>query len=126
MESKEKKDIFVVESEDGKKIFEDNKGEGKIAVVNFTNSVVILPSPSIVVKKYQPTKTEVAFSQIKRWISSEAFSQIFLIGALDCFEKDLIFDWLLDHKQKQGFPNLIVSGKKIDKFWFDLGAKNIK
>ncbi|MGD1823077.1 MAG: hypothetical protein ACPKM0_10005 [Pleomorphochaeta sp.] len=120
MEAQVKKDIYVIESEDAKKVFEDNKGDGKIAVVDFTNSVVIFPNPNIVVKKYKPTKTDVAFSQIKRWISSEAFSQIFLLGGLDCLDKNLIYDWLYDHKSKQGFPDLYVSGKKMEAFWLDL------
>lgn len=122
MEAKEKKDIYVVENEDAKAVYEKYKTEGKIAVVDFTSSVVIFPNPNIVVKKYKSSKTEIAFSQIKRWISSEAFEQVFILGGLDFFSKDLIYEWLFDHKSKQGFPNLIVSGKKIDEFWIDLGA----
>ena len=125
MEAKEKKEIYVIENEDPKAVFEEYKTEGKIAVVDFTSSVVIFPNPNIVVKKYKEGKTDIAFSQIKRWISSEAFDQVFLLGGLDCFSKELIYEWLYDHKSKQGFPNLIVSGKKIDDFWFDLDAKKL-
>ncbi len=125
MEAKERKEIFVIENEDSKAVFEKYKVDGKIAVVDFTSSVVIFPNPNIVVKKYKSGKTDIAFSQIKRWISSEAFDQIFILGGLDSFSKELIFEWLFDHKSKQGFPTLIVSGKKIEEFWFNLGAKKL-
>lgn len=126
MEAKEKKDIYVIEEGNAKKVFEEFKGEGKIAIIDFTSSLVVFPNPNIVIKKYKIGKSDIAFSQIKRWISSEAFDQIFLIGGLENLDKDLIFDWLFDHKSKQGFPSLFVSGLNIEQFWYDLGAKKLK
>lgn len=126
MEAVEKKDIFVIENESGKEVFDTYKKDCKIGVIDFTSSLVILPNSPVSYKRYKDTKAEIAFSQLKRWISSEAFDQVFILGGLDIFNKNLVFEWIFDHKSKTGFPNLIISGKKIPLFWNDLGAKNLK
>ena len=126
MEAVEKKEIIVVENAEAKEVFDSYKTEGKIGVIDFTSSLVILPNSPIVYKRYKETKSENAFSQLKRWVSSEAFDQVFILGGLDILEENLVFDWIFDHKSKKGFPNLIISGKKIPSFWGELGAKYCK
>ena len=123
MEAVEKKEIIVVESSKVKEVFDTYKTDGKIGVIDFTNSLVVLPNSGIVCKKYKTTKIDNAFSQLKRWVSSEAFDQVFVLGGLDLFDRELVFEWIFDHKTKKGFPNLIISGEKIPTFWSEIGAK---
>lgn len=126
MEATEKKEIIVVENGDGKEVFSSYKIDGKIGVIDFASSLVILPNSPVVYKRYKSTKSENAFSQFKRWVSSEAFDQVFILGGLDVLEENLVFEWIFDHKSKNGFPNLIISGKKIPPFWSELDAKYSK
>jgi len=126
MESIDKKEILLVENSKAKDVFEKYRGEGKIGIIDFSTSFVVFPSNEITTKKYKETKADVAFSQLKRWISSEAFDQVFVLNGLDVFEKELVFEWLFDHKTKVGFPNLIISGNKIEPFWEQMNCKIIK
>lgn len=56
------------------------------------------------------------WQQVKRWISSASFDLIVLdeftytlsLGYLDCEEVCL---WLQDHKDKEGFPHLVITGR---------------
>lgn len=120
MVKEEEKKIVVVENENAKEVFEEFKNQDKVAVIDFTNSLVVFPNSLVVCKKFKESKVENAFAQLKRWVSSEAFNQIFILGGLDLFTKDLVFDWLFDHKKNESFPNLIVSGKKRPLFWDSL------
>ncbi len=120
MVKEEEKKIVVVENENAKEVFEEFKNQDKVAVIDFTNSLVVFPNSLVVCKKFKESKVENAFAQLKRWVSSEAFNQIFILGGLDLFTKDLVFDWLFDHEKNEGFPNLIVSGKKRPLFWDSL------
>ncbi|MGD1820657.1 MAG: hypothetical protein ACPKOI_12375 [Pleomorphochaeta sp.] len=119
----QKNEIYVIENADAKSVFENFKGDGKIGIIDFSNSLVVFPTPTIVIKKYKSTKVDNAFSQIKRWVSSEAFDQVFVIDGLNYLEKDLVFNWLFDHKSVKGFPSLIVSGSEIKPFWNEIGAQ---
>jgi cob(I)alamin adenosyltransferase len=56
------------------------------------------------------------WEQVKRWISTSSFDLIVLdeftyaltLGYLDTKEVCL---WLADHKQKEGFPHLVITGR---------------
>ncbi len=126
MKAIDKKEILLVENSTAKEVFEKYRGEGKIGIIDFSTSFVVFPSNEIINKKYKETKADAAFSQLKRWVSSEAFDQVFVLNGLDVFEKELVFEWLFDHKTKVGFPNLIISGKKIEPFWEQMNCKIIK
>ncbi|NCD04645.1 MAG: hypothetical protein EOL97_00860 [Spirochaetia bacterium] len=126
MEAQVKKEILLVENSNAKEVFEKYRSEGKIGIIDFSTSFVVFPSSEIIIKKYKESKVDVAFSQLKRWISSEAFDQVFVLNGLDVFQKELVFEWLFDHKKKVGFPNLIISGNKIELFWEQMNCKIIK
>lgn len=126
MESQDKKEILIVENTNAKEVFEKYKAEGKIGIIDFSTSFVVFPSNEILSKKYKEAKADVAFSQLKRWISSQAFDQVFVLNGLNVFRKELVFEWLFDHKTKVGFPNLIISGNKIEPFWEELTGKIVK
>ncbi len=56
------------------------------------------------------------WQQVKRWISSASYDLIVLdeftytlsLGYLDCEEVCL---WLADHKNKEGFPHIVITGR---------------
>ncbi len=56
------------------------------------------------------------WQQVKRWISSASYDFIVLdeftytlsLGYLDCEEVCL---WLADHKDKEGFPHIVITGR---------------
>ena len=65
------------------------------------------------------------WEQVKRWISASAFDLIVLdeftytlaLGYLDTLE---VCTWIADHRVKEGFPHLVVSGRNAPKALIDL------
>lgn len=59
---------------------------------------------------------EMAFEQAKRWISSQDVGLLVLSGFSDLPGKEgedrKICRWFSDHREKKGFPNLVITGGK--------------
>lgn len=113
MEAEIKKSIVYVLSNNPKEIIEKFPCGGTFGVIDFTNTLNILPGNGITFKKYNSEEASKAWNQLKRWISSQSFEQVIVVGGLDFFPVEMVYDWLFDHKSKKGFPKLIFSGEKI-------------
>lgn len=113
MEAEIKKSIIYILNDNAKEVLDKFPCEGTNGVIDFTNSLNILPGGSITFKKFKGEDSLKAWNQLKRWISSQSFEQVIVVGGLDFFPVDMVYDWLFDHKSKKGFPKLIFSGKKI-------------
>ncbi len=65
------------------------------------------------------------WEQVKRWISASAFDMIVLdeftytlsLGYLDT---DEVCTWIADHRGKDGFPHLVISGRNAPKALIDV------
>ncbi len=113
MEAEIKQKIVYIVNHNSTELLERFPCEGTFGVIDFSESLNISPNNGISLKKYKGEDALKAWNQLKRWISSQSFEQIIVVGGLDCFPVDMVYDWLFDHKSKKGFPKLIFSGKKI-------------
>lgn len=113
MEAKIKKQIVYIVSNNSQEILERFPCEGTFGLIDFSGTLNILPGQGITLKKFKGEDALKAWNQLKRWISSQAFEQIIVVGGLDFFPVDMVYDWLFDHKSKKGFPKLIFSGANI-------------
>ncbi|MGE4583780.1 MAG: cob(I)yrinic acid a,c-diamide adenosyltransferase [Sphaerochaeta sp.] len=65
------------------------------------------------------------WEQVKRWISTSSFDLIVLdeftytlsLGYLDTQE---ICSWLVDHRNKEGFPHLVITGRDAPKLLLEV------
>jgi hypothetical protein len=113
MEAKIKKEIVFILNSNSKEVLERFPCEGTFGVIDFTESLNILPGNGITFKRFKGEDALKAWNQLKRWISSQSFEQIIVVGGLDYFTIDIAYEWLFDHKDKKGFPKLILSGENI-------------
>lgn len=113
MEALIKKEIIYFLNTEPAEVIQKFPCEGTSAIIDFTNSVQLNLGSGIAFKQYKSNEPSKAWNQLKRWISSQSFDQIIVVGGLDCFPTDMVYDWLFDHKSKKGFPKLIFSGEKI-------------
>lgn len=114
MEALNKKEIIFVKNKNAKETFEMFPCEEKNAIIDFTSSLVVFPNSKIIYKRFKKEDYKKAWEQLKRWISAGSFEQVLILGGFDCLPSSLIFEWLNDHKSKEGFPKLVISGENID------------
>jgi hypothetical protein len=113
MEAKIKKELVYVVGLEPNDVIEKFPCDGTFGVIDLTGTLNFPPNGPINFKKYNSEDGAKAWNQIKRWVSSQSFDQVFVAGALDFLSPEMVYDWLFDHKDKKGFPKLIFSGKKI-------------
>lgn len=94
----------------GRNPLPDLSGE-KAAMIKFPRGNLF---PLSVTKRFSVFKP--AYEQLKRWVSSSAFSAIVLDG-LAALDDDMAeaFIWLNDHASSPDFPTLYISGDGEEK-----------
>lgn len=114
MEAEIKKELIFVEDKSAKEVADLFPVEGKRAIIDFSASLVVFPNSGIVYKRFKGDDYQKAWEQLKRWISASSFDEVLVLDGFDFLPVSLISEWLNDHKSKEGFPKLIISGKNID------------
>jgi hypothetical protein len=113
MEATIKKEIVYILNTNSEEVLKRFPCEEGLGVIDFTGELNINVEKGVAFKSFIPEDYKKAWNQLKRWVSSESFNEVIIMGGLDFFPSELVFDWLFDHKSKKGFPKMIFSGKKI-------------
>jgi len=102
--------VVLIEGKDGAFVHTVLRKEAKSAFIDFSGS---FDSGSRPKKSFKEGNGIKAYEQLKRWVSSAAFNEITVVGGLEEFENDKIVEWIYDHKSKEDFPTLFISGEII-------------
>lgn len=93
----------------------------KLADIRFEGGR-LLPLP--LTKRFGKGEEKKGYEQLKRWVSSAAFSLIVLDGfgsAFACMDQADVIKWLTEHEDEPDFPLLLITGNEIE----GLGYKTI-
>lgn len=86
----------------------------KMADIRFATGT-LFPLP--LTKRFGEGEEKKGYEQLKRWVSSAAFSLIVLDGFGDAFEqmdKADVVKWLTEHEDEPDFPVLLITGKAVE------------
>lgn len=87
----------------------------KSAMIKFEGGL-LFPLP--LTKRFAAGEEKKGYEQLKRWVSSSAFSLIVLDGFGDAFalmnDKAEVVKWISEHSSEPDFPFLLITGKAID------------
>lgn len=86
----------------------------KLAAIRFASGT-LMPLP--LTKRFSEGEEKKGYEQLKRWVSSAAFSLIVLDGFGDAFsamDKADVVKWLTEHEDEPDFPLLLITGKAVE------------
>ncbi|MCH3917030.1 MAG: hypothetical protein LKE40_06150 [Spirochaetia bacterium] len=102
--------VIMVESADTGKVLTMLEEGKKTAVIDFSGSAA---TGNTSCRRYAAGDGIKAYEQLKRWVSSGAFAQIAVVDGAKELEHDKFIDWIIDHKTKDDFPDLFISGTTV-------------
>ena len=86
----------------------------KCAMIHFDGGS--LP-PLPLTKRFNKGEEKKGYEQLKRWVSSAAFTLIILDGFGDAFANlengKEVATWIKEHSEEEDFPSLLITGNRV-------------